>query len=251
MSASINPMDLTGQTVLVTGASSGIGRETAVLLSALGARVVAAARSSERLEQTLSLLEGSGHAAESVDLTDLDALPAWVKSVTGRVGPLSGVVHSAGVSDVRPVRTVDAGHMRSMLDLNLGAGLMLARGFRQKGCHAERGSLVLISSVAGMQGESGMTVYSASKAALFGLARSLALELVKDGIRVNCVSPGLVATEMASRHEMYGGSDQVANAHPLGIGHPRDVANAVGFLLSDASRWITGSNMVVDGGYTA
>ena len=137
--------------------------------------------------------------------------------------------------------------------VNLSAALLLAKGFRQKGCHADGGSLVLLSSVAGLRGHAGLSAYTASKSALFGLARSLAIELARDGIRVNCVAPGLVATEMSTQfeeqtlREMTG----VESEYPLGIGKPRDVANGIAFLLSDAARWITGTTLTIDGGYSA
>jgi NAD(P)-dependent dehydrogenase (short-subunit alcohol dehydrogenase family) len=249
----VNPMALDGRTALVTGASSGIGRETAILLSQLGARVVLAARNTDRLEHTRSLLEGSGHIVEKFDFSELDAIPGWMKRVAGDIGPLDGVVHSAGVSNITPLRSLDTAGISAVLDVNLNAALMLARGFRQKGCHAATASLVLLSSVAGVRGQVGMSVYSASKAALCGVARSVALELVRDGMRVNCVVPGLVDTEMAAKayQEAFVGTAEMEQVHPLGIGRPRDVANVIAFLLSDAARWITGSTLVVDGGYTA
>ncbi len=250
---SINPMDLTGRTILVTGASSGIGRETALLLSQLNARLILVARNKDRLAQTLASLEGADHRVEPFDVTALDAVPGWIKDLVSRSGPLHGVVHSAGVYGVVPLRILTALQLEEILRVNLSAAILLAKGFRQKGCHAEGGSLVLLSSVAGLRGHAGLSAYAASKSALFGLAKSLAMELAREGIRVNCVAPGLVATEMAAQVEAQtpGEITGVENAHPLGVGRPRDVANGIAFLLSDAARWITGTTLTIDGGYTA
>jgi NAD(P)-dependent dehydrogenase (short-subunit alcohol dehydrogenase family) len=248
-----NPMAMGGRTVLVTGASSGIGRETAILLSQLEARVVLAGRDRDRLQAALEALEGSGHSAESFDLSAGDGIPAWIKGIVGRTGPLDGVVHSAGVIELAPVRTLDCGQIDRIMNVNLDAALMLARGFRQKGCHGAQASMVTISSVAALRAQPGLAAYAASKAALLGMTRSLALELARDGIRVNCVAAGLVASEMARELDQNSaeGTDRERNAHPLGLGKPRDIANAIAFLLSDAARWITGSTMAVDGGYSA
>ena len=249
----LNPMDLSGRAILVTGASSGIGRETAILLSQLNARVILVARNRERLEETRGLLEGAGHEIEVFDVTSLDAVAGWMKTLAARCGPLHGVVHSAGKSGVAPLRILSAAQVEEILQVNLHASIFLAKGFRQKGCHAEGASLVLISSVAGLRGHAGLAAYTASKAALIGLTKSLALEVAREGIRVNCVAPGLVATAMSEKldAQTLGGQEEVAKAHPLGIGRPRDVANGIAFLLSDAARWITGSTLTIDGGYCA
>ena len=250
---SINPMDFTGHTILVTGASSGIGRETALLLSQLNARLILVARNRDRLEQTEAALEGVNHHVEVFDLTALDAIPAWIRDLASRSGPLHGVVHSAGVYEVVPLRILTAAKLEEILRVNLGAALMLAKGFRQKGCHADAGSLVLVSSVAGLRGHAGLSAYTASKSALFGLVKSLAIELAREGIRVNCVAPGLVATEMSTQFEEQTLREitAVESEYPLGIGRPRDVAEGIAFLLSGAARWITGTTLTIDGGYSA
>jgi len=246
-------MDLTGRTILITGASSGIGRETALLLSQSNARLILVARNRDRLEQTQAALEGPGHQVEVFDVTALDEIPAWIKGLVSRLGPLHGVVHSAGVFEVVPLRILTAAKLEEILRVNLSAALFLARGFRQRGCHADGASLVLLSSVAGLRGYAGLSAYTAGKSALLGVTKSLAVELAGDGIRVNCVAPGLVSTAMSTQVEEQTLRENkgIESEYPLGIGLPRDVANGIAFLLSDASRWITGTTLMIDGGYCA
>ena len=250
----INPMDLTGKMILVTGASSGIGRETCRCLSELGARVVLAARNKERLAATAATLEGTGHCTEPFDLSLVDQVPDWLQDVAKRLGSLDGVVHCAGISITQPMRLWNVNDTDRLMKINLYACFALASGLRRKLVRKKGSSLVLISSVGGIRGYPGLVMYSASKAAIIGLTRSLALELALDGVRVNCVAPGLVDTEMLQETRLVLTEQQIADLtkeYPLGIGKPRDVANSIAFLLSDASRWITGTTLVTDGGCTA
>jgi NAD(P)-dependent dehydrogenase (short-subunit alcohol dehydrogenase family) len=244
----MNPMDLAGRTVLVTGASSGIGRDCAVLFSQLNARLILAARNRERLDETRSMLQGSGHHVEVFDVAALDDIPPWVKRLASSHGPLHGIVHSAGVHEVAPLRMLNAARLDAILRVNLNAAILLATAFRQKGCHAAGASLVFISSVAGLRGHAGVAAYTASKAALLGVTKSVAVELAREDIRVNCVAPALVETSMADQLKT---QSTATTEYPLGPGTPRDVANGIAFLLSDAARWITGTTLVIDGGYTA
>lgn len=250
----INPMELENRVVLVTGASSGIGREVSVLLSRLGARLVLAGRRPDQLEKTLTLLEGGGHQINAFDLLDVDRIPKWMKETVCANRPLDGLVHSAGVQITKPLRMLTNANIDGVMKVNVNASFGLIKGFRQKGVCTKPGSIVLISSVMGLVGQPGVSVYSASKGALVTLAKSSALELAKENIRVNCVAPGHVRTEMAEKLTQTLTNQQVESIqkmHPLGIGEPRDVANAVAFLLADTGRWITGTTLIVDGGYTA
>jgi NAD(P)-dependent dehydrogenase (short-subunit alcohol dehydrogenase family) len=250
----LNPMDMTDRRILVTGASSGIGRETAILLSRLGARIVLVARDKSRLEETLSLLDGSGHLVKPCDLTALDEIPDWLKGISQEFGRLSGLVHCAGLQMTLSLRLVTAGQVAKLVEINLTAAIMLAKGLRQKSVLASPGSLVLLSSAMGLVGAAGRSVYSSTKSALVGLTKSLALELARDGLRVNSVAPGFVDTPMLAEMKNRLGAAQfsaIESAHPLGIGKAGDVANAIAFLLADTGRWITGTTLVVDGGYTA
>jgi NAD(P)-dependent dehydrogenase (short-subunit alcohol dehydrogenase family) len=250
-----NPLDLTGRTILVTGASSGIGRSTAVLLSQLGARVVLAARNQERLRQTAEALEGSGHEVEPIDLAELEKIPDWLAGVAQKAGPLAGLVHCAGMASLMPLRVLTMRHLETVMRVNFQSAVALTTAFSRKRVHQAGSSVVLVASVAASCGVPARSAYSASKGALVAFARSAALELAKTGLRVNCVAPAYVRTEMYE--ESLGGltpeqlQSVVEATQPLGLGEPADVANAIAFLLADTGRWITGSVLAVDGGYTA
>ncbi len=249
-----NPMDMAGRTILVTGASSGLGRETAVLLSELGAKVIAHGRDLGRLDITRQRLQGEGHLIETMDLTQIDALAEWVQRLAISAGPIHGLVHCAGVSLPQPLRTWTLPVHEKQMRINLTAGLALAKAVRHPKVRAEDVSIVFLSSIAGMKGSLGQADYSASKGALVAVARTLALELAKERVRVNCVAPGLIQDVGMSVQDPYLAEDQKSSyftRHPLGPGRGLDVANAVAFLLSSASRWITGTCLVVDGGMTA
>jgi NAD(P)-dependent dehydrogenase (short-subunit alcohol dehydrogenase family) len=200
-------------------------------------------------------MEGTGHRVELLDLGQTERLPAWLKEVAAEFGPLEGLVHCAGTQLIRPLRLLTEAEVEGLMSVNFTAALMLAKAFRQREVRAPSGSsVVFVSSVMGMVGAAGRSVYCASKGALDSLARALALECAREGIRVNCVAPGYVKTEMLRQAEATLAEEHLARIqeqHPLGFGEPRDVAHAIAFLLADTGRWITGSTLVVDGGYTA
>lgn len=249
----LNPMDMKGALVLVTGASSGIGRETAILLSQLNARVVITGRNKERLSQTLDRLEGTGHSSEPFDLDDTEAIPKWLRSIVDRNGPLGGMAHCAGVLQVLPVQFLTTAKVESLMHTNLTSSIMLVKAFRARGCAVRGSGVVLISSTSPITGDAGLGAYAASKAAMIGFSRSAANELLADGLRINCVAPAVVKTEMVDRLSENVGADRVdvlTKRHPLGLGEPRDVAHAVAFLLAQTGRWISGSTLVIDGGVT-
>jgi len=250
----INPMQLEGRVILVTGASSGIGRDTAILLSQMGARLVLVARDTYRLEETKSSLEGSDHIGISKDLCEVDDFSYWLKILAGDVGPFHGLVHCAGKVLTAPLRLSKDEDIDGLFHINIKAAILLVKAFRQRDVYAPGSSIVLLSSIGGLTGQPGLTLYSATKGALNAFCRSCAIEFARDGIRVNCVAPGHITTEMTDGLQKQLTTDQLATIerlHPLGIGHVRDVAMAVAFLLADTGRWITGTTLVVDGGYTA
>lgn len=253
-----NPMDLSGRLMLVTGASAGIGRATAVMLSRLGARVILNGRDAGRLEETAARLAGEGtgerHAIAAFDLSDLEAVPGWVKDLCAAHGPLHGIAHCAGIQTLRPIRIFSAGFFDEVMRANLGSALALARGLRQKGCHAESAAMALISSTAATAASPGNVVYAASKGGIIAATKGLAVELLSDGIRVNCVVPSIVETELIERGKQKLTGEQyehLRRLQPMGFGHPDDIAHMIAYLLADTSRWMTGSIVTVDGGRTA
>ena len=251
---SVNPMSLSGRRVLVTGASSGIGRDVSILLSELGASVVLVARRVDKLEETRARMTGNGHHVEPFDLSSPEVIPEWIKHVADQSGPLHGLVHSAGIQVTQPLRNLSYEQLQLVMRINFESAALLVKGFRQKGvCDPGGASVVLLASIMALVGQPGIAVYAASKGALVALAKSLALELARDRIRINCVAPGHVRTEMADKLHEKLTPDQVSaieKMHPLGFGQPRDVSHAVAFLLAETGRWITGTVLVVDGGYT-
>ena len=248
-----NPLDFNGRRFLVTGASSGIGEATAILIGRLGGQVVLAGRDLDRLSQAMAAVPGSGHSVASFDLGDTDAIPGWVAKLAAD-GPFHGLAHCAGLQTLRPLKSASAAFVEEMLRVNVGASLAIGRAIRQRNVAAKPASLVLISSTAGMTGQPGNVVYNATKGAIIAAVKGMALELVRDDIRVNAVAPALVRTPMSEKSMKIWSPEQlqaVLAIHPMGFGTAEDIANAIVFLLSDMARWITGTTVVVDGGYTA
>jgi NAD(P)-dependent dehydrogenase (short-subunit alcohol dehydrogenase family) len=249
-----NPFSLLGKTILVTGASSGIGRSCAVEFSKLGARLILVARRDEQLKETLRLMAGDGHHIEPYDLTRGEEIVSWMKALAMKTGLLDGMVHAAGISTTLPVRATSQDTFRHIISINLESGYFLCKAFRQRGVRNHTSSVALIGSVMSLVGQPGLSAYCASKGALLTMAKSLALELAAEKIRVNVIAPGHVQSPMAEAVERSLPEEAMkalrAN-HPLGTGRPEDVAYAAAFLVSEAGRWITGTTLVVDGGYTA
>lgn len=254
LSLTFEPMRMTGRTALVTGGSAGIGRATAELLAGLGAKVILCGRDKARLKEVFDALPGEGHVMEAFDLADMDGIPGWIAKICQEHGELNAIAHCAGIQVTKPVRQVSQDFFDRTMHVNLGSALALARGMRQKGCKGSPAAIVFVSSIAGMIGQPGNVVYAASKGALISAVRALAIEFLRDDIRVNAVAPALVDTEMATRARATMTADQyqyMLDQHPMGIGRPLDVANPIAFLLSDASRWINAVTLPVEGAYLA
>lgn len=236
------PFGLGGKTVLVTGASSGIGRAVALRCAQAGAHVVATGRDADRLAQTFASLPGEGHRALPADLVDATAL----RSLADNCGPLDGVVHSAGVRGLSPIRMAGEKFVRHVMQINYEVPVLLTQRLLQKNVLRDNSSMIFMSSIAAHIGTVGVGIYSGSKAALVGTMRCLALEIAKRGMRANCLCPGLVETNLITEDPSW--FDGQKQRYPLGIGAPDDVAYACQYLLSDASRKVTGIEFNMDGG---
>ena len=246
-------MRFQGQNFLISGGSAGIGLATAQRLAAEGAQVALLARDEARLQSALASLAGTGHVTVACDVANEEAAAAGVKSLKERWGTIHGAVMSAGAHSVRPLAVSKAVNFEEMFRLNVLTATNVIRPVVRT-LPAGGGSLVVLSSVAGLRGAPGAAAYAAAKGALLALVRSLAHELAPRGARINAVVPGVVTTAMT---EQFLGTlppaqkEAVVKSHPLGLGRPDDVAAAIAFLLSTESCWITGSELVIDGGLSA
>ncbi len=242
-----DPFSLTGKRILITGASSGIGRQISITCAQAGAQLVITGRNQVRLEATAAELAGEGHLHIVADL----AQPADLERLVAEAGVLNGLAHSAGVSRLIPFRMVNQAHLDDTFASNTYAPILLTRNLLAKKQLAPNGSVLWIASIASHVGPMASAAYAASKAALMGAMRSLGREVSKQGIRVNCIAPGYVRTPLIEGLQGGGGNmDDLLDLAPLGLGEPEDVAYAAVFYLSDASRWITRTYFVIDGGLT-
>jgi len=250
-----NPFSLRGKNILITGASSGIGRQCAIDCSRMGARVVLMGRNEERLRETLAQMEGNGHLPVVFDLTRYEELETLVTGIVKQCGPLHGVLHCAGISTTLPLKLMNAGNIDEFFRGNVYSAVLLSREVcKLKNVAKEGASIVFFSSIMGCVGESGKSLYGMTKAALVSAARHLACEYARRCIRFNAVSPGAILTPINARQPYMSDPDlrkQLEEKHLLGLGRTTDISNACIYLLSDASRWVTGQNLIVDGGYTA
>ena len=253
--AELTPLPFDSRTIVVTGASSGIGRAVVVELSRQGADVILIGRNRAELDRTCALLEGRPAHIVELDLLESDSLGQQIRDVARQHGRLYGLCHCAGLVETRPLSSFDHRAFRTMMDVNLVAGIELARAVSRRDVIAEDGgSLLLIASIYGWVGMPGQIGYCATKGGVLAAARAMAVELARRKIRVNTLSPGLVRTPMTQRAVAQLSPDQAKDleqAYPLGPGEPEDVARAAAFLLSPANAWITGTDLVIDGGYSA
>ena len=240
-----NPFSLEGKTVLVTGASSGIGKEIAISCAKMGANVVLNGRNETRLKETASQM-GEGHIILAKDLTAFDTIPEMVRELP----QLNGIVHCAGINELIPAKQVMEADVDRIMAINFKAPVLLqAELLRQKKL-LRKASIVFIASIGSETPIIGNSIYSASKGALVSYSKSLMLELAPRQIRVNCISPGMIWTNMIEGDSVT--MEQLKEdekKYPLQrYGQPSDVAGLAVYLLSDASEWMTGGNVRISGG---
>lgn len=251
-----NPFSLENKVIIVTGASSGIGAQCAIDCSKMGAKVVLVARNEERLKQTLEQCEEpSRHMILPLDLSSSEGLKEAVKDVVAKVGKINGVVNCAGMSSVTPLKLVTDELLDQFFRTNVYSAINLSKEVTRVGNYDKEGgcSIILFASIMGLCGEKCKTMYSATKGALIAAARSMACELAKNKVRVNVVSPGAIETPINANLPHMADPElrkELEDKHLLGLGECSDIANACIYLLSDAAKWVTGQNFIVDGGYT-
>ena len=245
---SYNPFSLEGKSILVTGASSGIGRGICIECSKMGATVQLMARNEARLNETLSQMEGDGHQIHMADLCSTDDINALVDALP----VLDGVVLCAGIIKTMPVKNINEEAMTEIFNANIMGDIKLCSRLLKKKKLNHGASVVFISSVSTFNVKVGNSLYSATKGAVNSFAKAMALEVSKQNMRVNCIQPGFVPSSILSDGAIE--KDEFlkfyAERHPLGFGTPSDIANGCIYLLSDAARWVTGSIFTIDGGYT-
>lgn len=244
-----NPYSLKDKTILITGASSGIGQSTAIECSKLEAKVIIVGRNKERLNETFLQLEGDGHQQFLVELKEIELLKSFVDSLP----KLDGIVHSAGTTKNVPFQFATKENIDEVMLVNYYAPSEITRlALRAKKVN-KNASIVFISSVSGIYSTApASTIYSSSKGAVNGLVKGMALDLAPRGIRVNSVNPGVVETGIFDSGVITEEQlEENKKQYPLKrFGKPSDIAFSVIFLLSDASSWVTGSNLLIDGGLT-
>ena len=247
---SYNPYSLEGKTVLITGASSGIGRTTAIECSKMGANVIITARNEERLKATLESLSTESGQTHQMVLADLSS-EEGVNALVDELPHLDGVSLNAGIVKTLPVKFINKDDLTDVLNVNMMGPILLAQRLLKKKKITRGSSVVFTSSIGGvMISTVGNTMYGVSKGGLNAFMKGMALEMASIGIRSNSVNPGFVATNILSAGTI-SEEDLKKNvaAYPLGrFGKPEDIAYAIIYLLSDASSWVTGHTLVIDGG---
>ena len=237
-------------TIVVTGASSGIGNAVAHQLARSGWKVVVTARREDVLREQFD--DPKSYIVLPWDLSELDSIKEYTKHVKEKAGAIKGLVHCAGMGIGNAVHMIKSASMKELFEINTFSAMLLVSNFSKRGMIDENASFVLISSIAAHVGTQGQSIYSATKGALEGFIKGSAAELAEKNIRINAIAPGLVKTELVEKHykKLEGSTVENMNAgYPLGVGMTSDVANCVEYLINDNSRWLTGQAIVLDGGY--
>lgn len=244
-----NPFSLNGKTIFVTGASSGIGKAIAIECSKMGAQLIVTGRNEQRLNETSLLLEKGNHLAITADLTDDEE----INNLLDKLSFLDGIVHCAGIADPVPYQFINKEKIKKIFEINFFSPALLTQTLLKKKVIKKNASVVFISSISGTYcSYAGGSMYGSTKGAINGLIKGMAIDLAGKRIRVNSICPAMIETDILndgriSKEQL----DEDKQKYPLKrYGKPEEVAYAAIYLLSDASAWVTGSNLLIDGGYT-
>lgn len=241
-----NPFTLEGKNILVTGASSGIGRSICIECSKAGANIILTGRNHERLQQTLSLMESGNHRVIVADLT----IAEDIQKLADLDIVLDGVALVAGINDKLIIKKLNESYVAKMLATNFSGPVLLIQALLKRKCINRCASIIFMSSVSAFYPSVSNAIYAATKAAVNQFAKVLSLELIPLKARVNCIEPAFVETEMIKKYDEEALTEILHN-YPLGrFAKPEEIAYAVIYYLSDASLLVTGTSLIIDGGYT-
>jgi len=241
---------LTSKKILITGASSGIGAQSASVLAEQGATLILSGRNREKLEEIKSKLIGNNHQIIPADLTH----PEELKALVEKIPEIDGILQSSGIVKPFPLKFVEDKHIQEMFNINFNAPVLLVSKLLKAKKIIKGASLIFMSSISSKVTHKGGALYTSSKAGINAYSRAIAIEHAHQKIRSNVILAGMVKTAMfdeAEKAVSKEAMDKHGEEYPLGFGEPIDIANTVVFLLSDASKWITGTEIVMDGGLTA
>lgn len=248
----MNPFSLEGKRILVTGASSGIGKATAIALNQLGAEIIICGRDEKRLEKTFLLLSGNGNVKIAGDLTTGEA----IADIKNKCGNINGLVHAAGIMKLLPFKFINPPALEEIMKTNFFAPVLLTKELVTSKKLGNNSSIVFITSINGaVVGSKANSMYAASKGALTGMIKAMSIDLAKNNIRVNNIAPAMIETEGFEEIKKTASEQSIEEdklKYPLGrYGKPHDVAYGCAYLLSDAANWVTGITLVIDGGFTS
>lgn len=250
-----NPFSIEGKNILITGAASGIGRQCSIDFSNAGANLILLDVNEEQLDITKSMCSPAVKSySHMCNLVDMAVTEDVVKVAVTESGPVDGMLYCAGVERTLPYNHLTDKDYQQIYSVNVIGATNLLKVLTKKNIRAENAKYVLIASITALVGRPGVAAYAASKGAIVSLVKTLALEMAPKGLNINCISPGTILTPLMEKMMKSLTEEQQAerkSGFPLGLGRPSDIANTAMFLLSDAARWITGQNIVVDGGYTS
>ena len=245
-------LDFKEKKIFVTGAAGGMGQAVSAVLAAHGAHLILLDRNKEQLDVTRIGLEGSDHTSYVCDLGQIDAIEGLMSQITKEQGAVDGLVHCAGIANVRPLKLSKYSYMVDVMNVNYFSFVEIVRCITKRKAFNPGLSIVGICSIGAFYGAPTKTAYSSSKAAMYAAVKCMAVELAEKGVRANVVAPGSTRTGMMEQAEEYSaGTDsykQKLSRQYLGICEPEDIANSIAFLLSDKARMITGACLTVDGG---